>query len=72
MTAMPGDTPVRDRSANDPPATLELSDDETLVLSLYDKLRGIRLEKAILKTQLTLIGAGMLAGGLRSNIQTLM
>ncbi|CAK7270637.1 hypothetical protein SEPCBS57363_004203 [Sporothrix epigloea] len=53
MAAMPSDTPVRDQPANDPPATLELSDDETLVLSLYDKLRGIRLEKAILKSLLT-------------------
>ncbi|CAK7268237.1 hypothetical protein SEPCBS119000_002958 [Sporothrix epigloea] len=47
MAAEERDTPMRD-----PPATLELSDDETLVLTLYDQLRGLQLQKALLKARL--------------------
>ncbi|CAK7210515.1 hypothetical protein SCUCBS95973_000809 [Sporothrix curviconia] len=54
MTAELRDTPMRDE--DDAPAVLELSDDETRVLALYDQLRSIRLEIALLKARESFTG----------------
>lgn len=54
MTAEPGDTLMRDDDDDeddDAPATLALSDDEARVLALYDQLRRIRLEIALLRAR---------------------
>ncbi|CAK7198382.1 hypothetical protein SEUCBS139899_001043 [Sporothrix eucalyptigena] len=52
MTAEPSDTLMRDAPEDDDaPTTLELSEDEKRVLALYDQLRSIRLEIALLRAR---------------------
>ena len=56
MTAEPTDTPMRDAPEDEAVAVLELSDDEARVLALYDQLRSIRLEIALLKARESFTG----------------
>ncbi|CAK7216731.1 hypothetical protein SBRCBS47491_002927 [Sporothrix bragantina] len=55
--AEPRDTPMRDAPEEEAPVVLELSDDEARVLALYDQLRSIRLEIALLKARESFTGA---------------
>lgn len=56
MTAESGDTPMNDATDDGPVGALELSGDEKRVLALYDQLRSIRLEIALLKARESFTG----------------
>lgn len=67
MTAEQRDTPMGDAPDEDAAVTLVLSDDETRVLALYDQLKAIQLEIALLKARQSFAGGKKVRGGVSPN-----